>query len=178
VGFTLRAVAKSPLAEVWGWLRHPRKIFFCWFLAAKPPKTNKKRGLGRSPSDFASALALPWRYQPMSDWHPSSMACLPRPCRANPAAMARRRNVTFNLLPIGGFPDGTAKVQWCMYQPLALQSFATGCLVPNNRIINRSLAQPSALKRANTWVVPPSTQDFGELSRAAAGLPALKGKHS
>ncbi len=65
-----------------------------------------------------------------------------------------------------------------MYQPLALQSFATGCLVQNNRIINRSLAQPSALKRANAWVVPPSAQDFGELSRAAAGLPALKGKHS
>ena len=95
-----------------------------------------------------------------------------------PTAMVRRRHVTFNLLPIGGFPDGTAKVQWCMYQPLALQSFATGCLVPNNCIINRSLAQPSALKRANAWGVPPSTKDFGELSRAAAGLPALKGKHS
>ncbi|MEI7643504.1 MAG: hypothetical protein WCJ55_04255, partial [Chloroflexales bacterium] len=33
-------------------------IFFCWFLAAKPPKTNKKRGLGRSPSDVASALVM------------------------------------------------------------------------------------------------------------------------
>ena len=90
--------------------------------------------------------------------------------------MVRRRNVTFNLLPIGGVPDGTAKVQLFMYQPFALQSFATGCLVQSNRSTNRGFAQPSALKRANAWGVPPSAVPE-PVEGKAAGLPALKGKH-